>query len=133
MATPISPDSVQCFRRMKWAERIVCQQVKLSAPRNPTRPRSILAAKVNKRFRCEMKQLAIALALSSVFAFSPAAPAFALETPEAKIEAGDAASRAILDMFEAFGFRTLKPGQYLWRNIPDSAGAERVVISLTDQ
>lgn len=80
-----------------------------------------------------MKQLAIMLALTSVFAFSPAAPAFALETPEAKSEAGDAASRAMLDMVEAFGFRTLKPGQYLWRDIPDSAGAERVVISLTDQ
>lgn len=80
-----------------------------------------------------MKQLAIALALTSVSAFSPAAPAFALETPEAKTEASDVASHAMLDMFEAFGFRTLKPGQYLWRNIPESAGQERVVISLTDQ
>jgi hypothetical protein len=80
-----------------------------------------------------MKRLAIALALTSVCAFSPAAPALALETPEAKSEAGDVASHAMLDMFEAFGFRTLKPGQYLWRNIPESAGQERVVISLTDQ
>ena len=80
-----------------------------------------------------MKQLAIALALTSVFAFSPAAPAFALETPEAKSEASDVASHAMLDMFEAFGFRTLGPGKYLWRDVPESAGPERVVISLTDQ
>ena len=80
-----------------------------------------------------MKQLAIALALVSVSAFSTASPAFALETPEAKIEADDAASHAMLDMFEAFGFRTLKPGQYLWRDVSDEAGPERVVIGLTDQ
>jgi hypothetical protein len=80
-----------------------------------------------------MKQLALALALTSVCAFSPATPAFALETPEAKTEASDVASHAMLDMFEAFGFKTLKPGQYLWRSVPEDAGAERVVISLTDQ
>jgi lipoprotein-anchoring transpeptidase ErfK/SrfK len=34
---------------------------------------------------------------------------------------------------EVFGFKRLKPGQYLWRDVPDSAGPERVVISLTDQ
>jgi len=76
------------------------------------------------------------LALAGVCAFSfavPTTPATALETYQAKIEASDAASHATLDMMEAFGFRTLKPGQYLWRNVPESAGAERVVISLTDQ
>ena len=80
-----------------------------------------------------MKQLAIALALTSVCALSPATPAFALETPEAKTEAGDVASHAMLDMMEAFGCENLKPGNYLWRDVPTSAGPERVVISLTDQ
>ena len=80
-----------------------------------------------------MKQLAIVLALTSVFAFSPATPALALETPQAKSEASDAASQALVDMFEAFGPRQLKPGQYVWRDVPNSAGQERVVISLTDQ
>jgi hypothetical protein len=80
-----------------------------------------------------MKQLAIMLALTSVCALSPAAPAFALETPEAKSQADDVAAHATLDMVEAFGFGTLKPGKYLWRDVPESAGPERVVISLTDQ
>jgi hypothetical protein len=80
-----------------------------------------------------MKQLAIVLALTGVCAFSPVTPAFALETPEAKSEASDIASHAMLDMFETFGFRTLKPGQYLWRDVPEGAGPERVVVSLTDQ
>jgi hypothetical protein len=83
-----------------------------------------------------MKQLALMLCAGGAFvmgatAFS--ATATALETPEAKAEAGDAASHATLDMFEAFGFRTLKPGQFLWRNVSDASGPERVVISLTDQ
>jgi hypothetical protein len=83
-----------------------------------------------------MKQLALALALTGVCASSmmvPIAPASALETYQAKMDASDAASRAALDMMEAFGFRTLKPGQYLWRDVPEGAGPERVVISLTDQ
>ena len=80
-----------------------------------------------------MRQLAIALALTSVFAFSPVSPAFALETPQAKSEASDAASQASIDMYDAFGPRRLKPGQYLWRDVPASAGAERVVVSLSDQ
>jgi lipoprotein-anchoring transpeptidase ErfK/SrfK len=36
-------------------------------------------------------------------------------------------------MFEVFGFKQLKPGQYLWRDASGSAGPERVVISLSDQ
>jgi hypothetical protein len=83
-----------------------------------------------------MKQLAMVLALagSCVLATSvTSTPAFALETYEARMEASDAASRAAFDMFETFGFKRLKPGQYLWRNVPESAGPERVVISLTDQ
>jgi len=83
-----------------------------------------------------MKQLAFALALtgSCVLATSVSStPAFALETIEARMEASDVASRAAIDMFEVFGFKQLRPGQYLWRDVPDGAGPERVVISLTDQ
>ena len=83
-----------------------------------------------------MKQLALALALTGtcVLGFSVSATsASALETYQAQMEASDAASQASLDMLEAFGFKHLKPGQYLWRDVPDSAGSERVVISLSDQ
>jgi lipoprotein-anchoring transpeptidase ErfK/SrfK len=83
-----------------------------------------------------MKQLALALALagSCVLATTVATtPASALETYEAKMEASDAASQARLDMFEAFGFKHLKSGQYLWRDVPDASGPERVVIGLSDQ
>ena len=82
-----------------------------------------------------MKRLAIVLSLAGACALSGGigAPAFALETPEAKAEATDAASQAMFDMFEAFGFKHLKAGQYLWRDIPESAGPERVVISLGEQ
>ncbi|MEA3057377.1 MAG: hypothetical protein QOF34_192 [Sphingomonadales bacterium] len=83
-----------------------------------------------------MKRLATALALagSCVLATSVIpTPAFALETFEAKMQASEAVSQASLDMFEAFGFKRLKPGQYLWRDVPASAGPERVVVSLGDQ
>src|SRR6185436_5703361 len=80
-------------------------------------------------------RLAMALALSSVLALSiPAFPAAgAYETPDAKAAASEAVDHARFDMFEAFGFKQLKPGQYLWRDVPQDAGAERVVISLSDQ
>src|SRR5437868_1094410 len=83
-----------------------------------------------------MKRIALALALpvACVFANSVAStPALALETYEAQMEASDAAMKASFDMFEAFGFKHLKPGQYLWRDVPESAGPERVVIGLNDQ
>ena len=83
-----------------------------------------------------MKRIAFVLALagSCVLATSVApTQAVALETYEAQMKATDAATQASLDMFEAFGFRHLKPGQYLWRDVPDSAGPERVVIGLSDQ
>jgi lipoprotein-anchoring transpeptidase ErfK/SrfK len=83
-----------------------------------------------------MKQLALALALtgSCVFATTIAAtPASALETYEAQMQASDAASQARVDMLDAFGPKILKPGQYVWRDVPESAGPERVVISLSDQ
>jgi len=71
---------------------------------------------------------------SCVFATSVAStPALALETYEAKMEASDAASQARLDMEDAFGPKVLKPGQYVWRDVPADAGPQRVVISLSDQ
>jgi hypothetical protein len=80
-------------------------------------------------------RLALALALSSAFALtvpvSPAAGSF--ETPDAKAAASDAAALALSDMAEAFGDAWLEPGEYLWRDVPDSAGPERVVVSLPDQ
>jgi lipoprotein-anchoring transpeptidase ErfK/SrfK len=83
-----------------------------------------------------MKQLALALALtgSCVLATTVATtPASALETYQAKMEASDAASQARVDMLDAFGAKELRPGQYVWRDVPESAGPERVVISLSDQ
>jgi len=59
--------------------------------------------------------------------------ALALETPEAQMAAMDAATQARIDMAEAFGDKVLKPGQYVWRDVPDDAGPERVVVSLSDQ
>jgi hypothetical protein len=82
-----------------------------------------------------MNWLARVLAAACVLELSSVAlsPAFALETWEAKMRASDAASQAAFDMFEVFGFKHLKAGQYLWRDVPESAGPERVIISLTDQ
>jgi lipoprotein-anchoring transpeptidase ErfK/SrfK len=75
----------------------------------------------------------MALAGECVLATSVAAtPAFALETYEAQMEAGDAASQARVDMLEAFGPKALRPGQFAWRDVP-TAGPERLVISLSDQ
>jgi hypothetical protein len=83
-----------------------------------------------------MKRMAMVLALAGSCALAVTtipAPAFALETWEAKLQASDVASHAAFDMFQAFGFKRLKAGQYLWRDVPESAGPGRVVISLTDQ
>ncbi len=83
-----------------------------------------------------MKQLALALALASSCVLGSAIAsthAYALETDEAKMQASDAASQARIDMLDAFGPKVLKPGQYVWREVPDGSGPERVVISLSDQ
>jgi hypothetical protein len=83
-----------------------------------------------------MKKLAFALAASAACALSLSsvpATAASMETFEAKMTASSAAAIAREDMFEAFGDKDLKPGDYLWRDVPASAGAERVVISLGDQ
>ena len=83
-----------------------------------------------------MKRISPVLALAGACTLAWAAvprPALALETYEAKMEATDAASQARVDMMEAFGPKDLRPGQYVWRDVPATAGAERVVISLSDQ
>jgi len=82
-----------------------------------------------------MNKLAVALAVTGAFALSvPTAPATAsLETYEAKAAASDAAAMARADMVATFGKTRVKPGQYLWRDVPDAAGPERVVVSLSDQ
>lgn len=82
-----------------------------------------------------MKRIAFALALASVCTLGTATaptPAVALETYMAKMQASDAASQARIDMIEAFGPKALRPGQYLWRDVP-ATGSERVVVSLSDQ
>ncbi len=83
-----------------------------------------------------MKRLTLVLALAGMSTLELTAavtPASALETFEAKMQASDAASQARVDMLEAFGPKALRPGQYLWRDVPADAGPERVVISLSDQ
>jgi lipoprotein-anchoring transpeptidase ErfK/SrfK len=94
-----------------------------------------VVAKVNRKMSSEMKQLALTLAATAVLALgAPMAPAAAsIETVEAKAEAATAASIAMDDMYEAFGQTDLRTGLYLWRDVPESAGAERVVVSLSDQ
>ena len=81
-----------------------------------------------------MKKLALALAASGAFALCvPTAPvAASFETIEAKEAASDAAAVARQDMFEAFGEKSLKAGQYVWRDDPGD-GEPRVVVSLSDQ
>lgn len=81
-----------------------------------------------------MKKLASALAALGAFALCvPSVPAAAsFESIEAKEAASDAAALARQDMLEAFGEKSLRPGQYLWRNVPGD-GETRVVISLGDQ
>ena len=82
-----------------------------------------------------MKRLALVLAAAGTCTLgmtAAASPAFALETYEAKMEASDAASQARIDMLDAFGPKVLKPGQYVWRDVPAS-GPQRVVVSLSDQ
>lgn len=82
-----------------------------------------------------MNKLALALAVTGGLGLAmPMAPATAsIETYEAKAEAATAASIARADMVDAFGGEPLKPGHYLWRDVPETSGAERVVVSLSDQ
>ena len=81
-----------------------------------------------------MKQLALALALSGALALGVPSASFAasMETLEAKSTAASAAEIARMDMYEAFGDKPLKPGQYAWRDV-DAGGEPRLVVSLSDQ
>jgi lipoprotein-anchoring transpeptidase ErfK/SrfK len=81
-----------------------------------------------------MNKLALALAGAATFALAvPATPALAtFESAEARATAMSAADQAAADMLEVFGEKTLKPGQYVWRDDAGN-GDPRVVISLTDQ
>ena len=91
--------------------------------------------KSTRKNEIKMNKLAFVLAAASALAVSvPTVPAVAsMETYEAKSTAAAAAAIARSDMFDAFGDKILKPGQYLWRDVPASAGDERVVVSLSDQ
>src|SRR3954462_2819256 len=82
-----------------------------------------------------MKRFAFALAFAGACTLGvlESSPALALETEEARVEASDAASQARVDMYQAFGDKILKPGQYVWRDVPEAAGRGRLVVSLSDQ
>jgi hypothetical protein len=68
--------------------------------RNPNRVQCIFASKVNNKIQvCEMKRIAMALALAGSCVLGStviSTPAFALETFEAQMQATDAASQARL-------------------------------------
>lgn len=78
-----------------------------------------------------MKKLALALAVTGLFAFAVPASA-SIETPEAKEEASGAAFMANLHMEEVFGAKRPKAGQYLWRK-GQFDGEPKVVISISEQ
>jgi hypothetical protein len=81
-----------------------------------------------------MKTLALALAGAMTFALAvPVTPAVAaFESAEARATASSAADQARADMYAVFGDKSLKPGQYVWRDDAGN-GDPRVVISLSDQ
>lgn len=82
-----------------------------------------------------MKKLAIALAVTVVLGFGAPAVSAAVgsESYEAQATASDAAISAHEDMMEAFGKDSLRPGQFVWRDVPENSGPQRIVISLSDQ
>jgi lipoprotein-anchoring transpeptidase ErfK/SrfK len=103
---------------------------------NPNRLRIIDSAKVNRKVQVmEMKQLALALAVTGAFALGlPAFPAHANDSYEARVTASAASRSAHDDMLDTFGTETLKPGKYVWRDDASQvAGDQRVVVSLGDQ
>lgn len=81
-----------------------------------------------------MKRLALALAVTGAFVLGvPVGPVQATQSYEARVTASAASRAAIADMIDAFGTDMIEPGEYLWRDIPEEAGPERVVISLENQ
>lgn len=80
-----------------------------------------------------MNKLALMLAAGACALTVPATAGHAaIETYEAKSTAASAAAIARQDMLETFGSKSLKPGQYLWRDVAGN-GPTRVVVSLSDQ
>jgi lipoprotein-anchoring transpeptidase ErfK/SrfK len=81
-----------------------------------------------------MNKLANMLAVVGAFALGvPTAPALASQSYEARVTASAASRSAPADMIAAFGTDKLKPNKFLWRDVPASAGSERVVISIGQQ
>jgi hypothetical protein len=81
-----------------------------------------------------MKQLALVLAVTGAFALSvPVFPAHANDSYEARVTASEASRSAHNAIVATFGTDSVAPGKFLWRNVPEEAGDERVVISLGDQ
>lgn len=81
-----------------------------------------------------MNRLAGVLAVMGAFALGvPATPVHATQSYEARVTASAASRSAHDDMIAAFGKDTLRPGKFLWREVPESRGGERVVISLEKQ
>ena len=70
-----------------------------------------------------------ALCLSLVMVAAPAAAA--IETPEAKIEAAEAAHSGLATMRASFNVESLEPGEFHWKEGRNNVS--RVVVSLTDQ
>jgi lipoprotein-anchoring transpeptidase ErfK/SrfK len=82
-----------------------------------------------------MRRIALAFAAAQAFALAmPLTPAgAAIETTEAKLEAADAADLAHDEMLEAFGKRSLRNGEYVWKKARSGSDVTRVVISLSNQ
>ena len=81
-----------------------------------------------------MNRLASLLAVTGALALAvPSIPAHATQSYEARVTASAASRSAQADMIDAFGTDRLSPGKYRWRDVPASAGPERVVISLGEQ
>lgn len=80
-----------------------------------------------------MKRLALALAASAMCDLAtPLTPLHAAEeTAEAVAAANDAAAEARAHMYDEFGAKLFKPGQFVWKTGANSAS--RVVVSLSQQ
>jgi lipoprotein-anchoring transpeptidase ErfK/SrfK len=81
-----------------------------------------------------MNKLASMLAVMGAFALGvPSSPAQASQSYEARVTASAASRSAPADMIAAFGTDKLQPNKYRWRDVPASAGPQRVVISIGQQ
>lgn len=83
-----------------------------------------------------MKTSAFVLAAAGLFALAAPQPVEAgswIETPEAKMEAAEAAVSARNDMIAKWGEHILEPGDFLWDDSVTASGPARVVVDLTEQ